>query len=288
MILEDISGKITAAGMILAAVSTASCIASKRWLAIRHERVVFDWMPERLSGLKILHISDIHGNDPQKMNLDIWPVIETLEFDLAVITGDMVVGDMEQINPHLPSIRRLSRRTPVFYVEGNHEIMFFEEIVELLINAGVTVLTNERQTWRIGKFGSVPIIGLRDYCVLLLNHLIKDTKKLLNDCDGKFHLILSHEPQIFRHMGRLKLGLVLSGHTHGGQIRIPFLPTLYAPGQGILPRFGDGWYSEGYNKMYISRGIGVTVFPVRLFNRPEIAVIECVKGDNNAKKEERP
>ena len=280
MISLDIGTKITAAGIMLAAVSTVSHIASKRWLAVRHERVSFSWLPERMHGLKILHLSDIHGNNPQKISLDIWPVIETLEFDMAVITGDLVVGELEQINPHMPSIRRLSKRAPVFYVEGNHEMMFFEEAADLLKDAGVVVLANERQIWNIGKFGPVPIIGLRDYAVLLLNRL-RDTKKLLNSCDGRFHLVLSHEPQIFRHMKWLKLGLALTGHTHGGQVRIPALPTLYAPGQGILPKYGDGWYSEGYNKMYVSKGIGVTVFPVRLFNRPEIAVIECVKGTSN-------
>ena len=261
---------------MLAAVSTVSYIASKRWLAVRYEQVSFDWLPERLHGLKILHISDLHGNNLKKMNLDIWPAVEPLEFDLTVITGDLVVGEMEQIKPHLPYIRRLSGRVPVFYVEGNHEMMFFEEISQLLREAGVTVLANERQIWKIGKYGPVSIIGLRDYNVLLLNRL-RDAKKLLNAGDGRFNLILSHEPQIFRHMNKLKLGLLLSGHTHGGQVRLPALPTLYAPGQGIFPKYGDGWYSEGYNKMYISKGIGVTVFPVRLFNRPEIAVVECVK-----------
>ena len=275
----DIAGniRIAAAGITLAAVSTASYIASKRWLAVRREQVVFDWLPERLNGLKILHISDIHGNNPDKMNLDIWSAIEPLDFDMAVITGDVIVSGLDQINPHLPSIRRLSRRVPVFYVEGNHEMMVFEEISDLLKSTGVTVLANECQIWNIGKYGPVPIIGLRDYCVLLLNRL-RDSSKLLNACDGRFHLVLSHQPQIFRYIKPMKLGLVLTGHTHGGQVRLPAIPTLYAPGQGILPKYGDGWYSEGYNKMYVSRGVGVTLFPVRLFNRPEVAVIECVRG----------
>ena len=273
MISLDIGTKITAAGIALAAVSTASYIASKRWLAVRHEQVIFNWLPPQLNGLKILHLSDIHSNDPQKMNLDFWPAIAALEFDMAIITGDLVVGEIEQINPHMPFIRKLSKRVPVFYVEGNHEMMFFEETADLLKDAGVIVLANERQIWKIGKFGPIPILGLRDYSVQLLNRF-RVMKELLYSCEGRFHLVLSHEPQVFRYMKPLKLGLVLAGHTHGGQIRIPTLPTLYAPGQGILPKYGDGWYSEGDNKMYVSKGIGVTVFPIRLFNRPEIAVIE--------------
>ena len=278
MISPDISSKIAAAGFMLAAVSTTiSYIASIRWLAVRQERAVFNWLPERLDGLKILHISDIHGNNPEKMNLDIWQAIEPLDFDMAVITGDLVVDKMEQVNPHLPSIHRLSRRVPVFYVEGNHEERFFEEISDVLKNVGVTVLANECQTWKIGNYGQVPIIGLRD-CRTKRVKRINDSMKLLSAYDGGFHLILSHEPQIFKQLKSLRLGLMLSGHTHGGQVRIPTLPTLYAPGQGFLPKYGDGWYSEGDNMMYVSKGIGVTVFPVRLFNRPEIAVIECVRG----------
>jgi len=274
--LISVDIKLAAAGIMLAAVSTASYMASMSWLAVRQETVVFDWMPERLHGLKILHISDIHGNDPEKMNLDIWSTIEMLDFDLVVITGDIVVGEMEEINPHLPSIYKLTRRVPVFYVEGNHEMMFFEEISAVLKGVGVNVLANERQVWKIGKYGAVSIIGFRDYGYQVLNRF-RETTKLLNACRGDFHLLLSHQPQIFQHMKRYKLGLVLSGHTHGGQVRVPTFPTLFAPGQGVLPKYGEGWFCEGNNKMYISKGIGVTVFPVRLFNRPEIAVIECLK-----------
>ena len=269
--------KITAAGFTLAAVSTASYIASKRWLAVRREQAAFDWLPERLNGLKILHISDLHGNSPDRMNLDIWPVIAQLDFDMAVITGDMIINDMRQLDPHMSSIRKLARRAPVFFVEGNHEMLFFEEMADLMKSAGVTVLANECQTWNIGKYGPVHIIGLRDYCVLQMKKPM-ESAALLNGRSGGFHLILSHEPQVFKQMKRLKLGLLLAGHTHGGQVRIPAMPTLYAPGQGLFPQYGDGWYAEGYNKMYVSKGIGVTLFPVRLFNRPEVAVIECLKG----------
>ncbi|MDR1913195.1 MAG: metallophosphoesterase [Clostridiales bacterium] len=277
MYIENLSEKLAAAGLFITAVVSAGCWAGKNWIKIKHERVIIDWLPLHLNGLKILHISDLHGNNEEKMNLDVWSAIERMEFDIAAITGDMVVGEYEQVLPHIPHIKRLARRVPVFYVEGNHEQMFYEEMAELLESVGVTTLENEKQVFRVQSFGDVPLIGFRDYTTLISNRFA-GISELLRSNSGKFHIILSHQPQIFKRMRNLELGLVLSGHTHGGQVRFPPLPTLYAPGQGVLPKYGDGWYTEGKNMLYISRGIGTTVFPIRMFNRPELAVIELCKN----------
>ena len=96
-----------------------------------------------------------------------------------------------------------------------------------------------------------------------------------------FHIILSHQPQIFDWFKKGKIpfsALILAGHTHGGQVRLPFAPTLFAPGQGIFPGYGDGWFQreDGTIKMFISRGIGATYFPIRMFNPPEIVIIEVM------------
>jgi predicted MPP superfamily phosphohydrolase len=244
---------------------------------MKFETACFDWLPQRLSGLKILHITDLHGNSEKKMNLDIWPQVLEQSFDIAALTGDLIIADPSQLIPHMDSVARLARRCPVFYVQGNHELLFFTEIKRMLAKAGVTVLDTERQSWNIKPFGPLSIIGLRDF-----NHLeevgFKATDRLLKANDGKFSLILSHQPQIIHRMKNMALGLILSGHTHGGQVRIPGLPTLYAPGQGIFPKLGNGWIEDGKNKLYISCGIGTTYFPIRLFNRPEVAVIELKRA----------
>jgi predicted MPP superfamily phosphohydrolase len=215
------------------------------------------------------------------MNLDIWPAVFALEFDIAAITGDVIVSAADEISPHMPAITQLCKRCPVFYVQGNHELLCFEEIKKTLESAGVIVLNNEKKVWKVKGFGPLPIIGLRDYTEYKLGRF-PETNALLRAHSGRFHLILSHQPQIFTQLQRLQLGLVLAGHTHGGQVRLPLAPVLYAPGQGVFPPYGDGWFDDGKNKMYISSGIGTTMFPIRLFNRPEITVLELTNASTQS------
>ncbi|MDR1537860.1 MAG: metallophosphoesterase [Clostridiales bacterium] len=276
----EIYTALAATGAALAAVAATSQRISTTRLKIKRECAYFDWLPDHLNGLKILHISDLHGNNPDKMNLDIWSYLEGLEFHMAVITGDMIVSYLEQSLPHMKSIAALAKRIPVFYVQGNHELDCFYEMRRLMEMSGVTVFDNDKQIWNIRPFGPISIVGLRDFTELE-DMGFKGVDHLLEKSSGSFNLVLSHQPQIVYRMERLKLGLILSGHTHGGQVRIPPLPTIYAPGQGLFPKLGDGWIDLGDNKLYISRGIGTTVFPLRIFNMAEVAIIELAKGASN-------
>ena len=92
--------------------------------------------------------------------------------------------------------------------------------------------------------------------------------------DNVFTVLLSHRPELFYEYVCAGAELVLSGHAHGGQFRIPFIGGVYAPHQGILPEYDAGLYTEGDTNMYVSRGIGNSDFPIRINNRPEIVFIE--------------
>lgn len=253
-------------------------------ICVRYEKAVFRTLPPHLRGLKILHIADFHGRYPNKMHLDIWPVINSLDFDMAVFTGDVILDDVSQLCPHMKGLSALAKRVPVFYVDGNHEDKCYNEVAKLFRGIGAAVLFNHRGDFAVGhaETGCSPVVsiaGFRDYYYLQKSNF-KGVKPLLKDLEnrGGFHIILTHQPQLFDLICRAKnySALMLAGHTHGGQVRLPFFPTLVAPGQGILPKYGDGWY-EGANgriKLFISRGIGATHFPLRLFNPPEVAVVE--------------
>jgi len=258
-------------------------------LRIRHERAIFRDLPHHLRGLRILHITDLHGRSSNKINIDIWKKISNLRFDMAVITGDMVVNDIMQLTPHLNGLYQMARRVPVFYVDGNHEVYFYEEMVKLLRHLGVTVLNNRQGNFAVGPVSGradsvVSVAGFRDYNFLAA-HKFRGVWDFIDNIgkSGRFHIILTHQPQIFdwfcAERSNIRSALVLAGHTHGGQVRLPFFPTLFAPGQGVFPKYGDGWYdnNDGRLKMYISRGIGATVFSVRLFNPPEVALIELLR-----------
>jgi len=265
-------------------------------IRVKYEMAKFNNLPAKLKNLKILHISDLHNRQSNKINVDIWQHILGLDYDIAVFTGDLILDNVKQIYPHLDGIKSLVKKVPVFYVDGNHERWCFSKMAKLLENTGVNVLYN-----KISLLGNKSVVGFRDYDYLqerdfngidsLLSKMAKadrtdnktdnkannKTDKPANGTDN-FHIILSHQPQIFDYL-KQKLpnisGLILAGHTHGGQVKLPLLPTLFAPGQGVLPKYSEGWYqnSTGNLKMFISKGIGTTHFPLRLYNPPEIAIV---------------
>jgi predicted MPP superfamily phosphohydrolase len=111
-------------------------------------------------------------------------------------------------------------------------------------------------------------------------HGTKETHgtKEMHGTKERFILVLSHQPSVIERIGKYSPDLLLCGHTHGGQVRFPLLPALYAPNQGLLPRYDHGWYKAGDMDVYISKGIGATYFNVRLFNRAEVAVVEVCGG----------
>ena len=138
---------------------------------IRYERVYFSNLPGHLSGLKILHISDFHARYPHKMHMDIWPSLMALNFDMAVITGDIILNDIRQLRPHLSGLRQLSEKAPVFYVDGNHESGMQDHIGKIFTDIGVIPLYNRRGSFMVGsndkaKSPIVSVAGFMDY-----NHL---------------------------------------------------------------------------------------------------------------------
>lgn len=265
--------------VFLMAGGLAIFIGSMRWLKVNFQIVEFSGLPDHLRGLRILHISDLHSDHLTRKNLDIWPRVGGLDFDIAVITGDIIrgrrrnePGNSRYLLPHQNSLARLAERVPTFFVEGNHESRIFPEMREFLENIGIIVLYNQRYTLTVGR-GDVDIIGTMDYSTMNLRGW-GGLRDLLAENHGNFQIMLTHQPQVIDTVKPSGISLVLAGHTHGGQVRLPLLPALYAPNQGLLPRYSHGLYRHGDAQMFVSRGIGTTYFPIRFFNRPEIAIIE--------------
>jgi len=245
---------------------------SMRWVKIKRFSVEVG-LPKNAKGFKILHISDVHNASETVLTLDFFKNTYKHEFDIVVITGDMTVSYFEQILPLKPYLQELAEVVPVFFVDGNHEKIMYEGVKEFLEDCGVHVLANEKRTleYEGEKF---ELIGLRDHDYLLQNGY-SEFEAIFED-NGRFKLVLQHQPQLFERIKYYENVFMLSGHTHGGQVRFWPLPTLYAPRQGILPKYGNGLYKFRNNHIYISKGIGTTIFPIRFFNRPEVAIIELM------------
>jgi len=267
---------LMAAGIVIYAGST-------RWIRVNSQIIEFEDLPKHLDGLRVLHFSDLHSNHPARMNIDIWPIIRSLDFDVAFITGDIVrVRDrtsrimVDELNPHRNDLAQLAEGVPTFFVEGNHESHSFAQISQFMNDVGIKMLYNQRYTLNING-GELDIIGTKDFYTM--RRLGWDGfYELFSAGSSNFQIVLTHQPQMFDRIKNSGIDLVFAGHTHGGQIRLPFLPTIFAPNQGFFPAYGNGLYRYNDAQMFVSRGIGTTYFPIRFFNRPEIGLFELRRG----------
>ena len=260
---------------ILAIIAIAIIWPSLKWIKVNHHAVYFENLPKHLAGFRILQISDLHNRSKRKKSLDIWPTIKNLHFDMVAITGDIILRNPLQIYPHKYDLKDLAKKAPTFYVEGNHDAAHYPKISLFLKECGITCLYNHKTTLEHNG-GFVDIAGTKDFTTLRKTNYQGLAE--LFEPKTNFCIALTHQPQVWDKFKDKQPNITLSGHTHGGQVRLPFLPTLYAPRQGILPKYGAGFYEHKNTYLFVSVGVGATDFPIRFWNRPAIEVFElCLK-----------
>lgn len=231
---------------------------------------------------RIVHLSDFHSK-PFKAVLK---KVSEIEPDIICITGDYINDHCKNKEKMLEYGKELLKIAPVYYITGNHERRLdnFESIMNELKNIGFTVLLND-----ISESEYCTILGLDENQADFADYkarkngtfVYKDMSDKFKNLEQskKFKLVLCHFPENFEGIPELNYSqydfdLQLSGHAHGGQWII-FKP-LFSPGQGILPKYAKGTFGDR-PKLIISRGLGNSEFPLRLFNHPEIVVIDVKK-----------
>jgi predicted MPP superfamily phosphohydrolase len=179
----------------------------------------------------------------------------------------MVDRNNKDIKPVLDLIKGLSDK-PVFFVSGNHDWWINNKIREHLISAGANILENS--SYKYSKNGdNIWIIGVDDPYLGM-----DDLSKAIENTDDSIpRLLLAHAPDIFNEAIQSEIDLVLVGHTHGGQVRLPVIGAIVAPGQGLFPKLDYGLYSSNTTTMVINGGLGESVLPIRFYNRPEVVFI---------------
>lgn len=242
-------------------------------------------LPEEFDGFRIVHLSDFHNAEIGENNKTLISVIEEAKPDIIVITGDIVDSRRTDIGVAVDFVREIVKIAPCYYVTGNHEarISDYAQLKQGLTEAGVILLDNKKIT--IAKSGAeLEIMGIddpmfeADYFSENEFAVVDNSIKNLNIEDNSFSLLLSHRPEMFEVYAENGLDLVLSGHAHGGQFRIPFIGGFIAPGQGLFPEYDAGLYEDGKTNMFVSRGIGNSIIPLRVNNRPEVVLIELNIG----------
>ena len=232
--------------------------------------------PRISQGLRIVHLSDLHGKRFGRKNERLLRKIRKQQPDLIAFTGDFVDRFRPPLDSAYALIRELAMIAPVFYCPGNHEYgrPDREQIFEGLEKRGVHVLRHQLLETHIAG-NQVAILGLDE---IGYGYQTERWLKELENCAG-FRLLLAHFPHYFDPLyAQYAIDLALCGHAHGGQFWFPG-GGVYAPGQGLFPKYCKGLHEKNRAHMIVSRGLGNSGFPLRLFNAPQVVAVTLLPGE---------
>ena len=241
-------------------------------------------IPSEFDNFRIVQISDLHNAEFGENNEKLLLMLKQADADIIAITGDMIDSRNTDIDVAISFAQKAVNIAPVYYVNGNHESRVlgeYEKLKQGLTDAGVTILENSSADITIGD-EAITLIGINDPTFRM--DIVDDTMEqniahqlvnVIPDNDN-YKVLLAHRPEYFDVYAG-KVDLVLSGHAHGGQFRIPFIGGLIAPGQGFFPEYYEGSHIKENTEMIVSRGIGNSIIPFRINNKPEIIVAELTK-----------
>ena len=248
--------------------------------------ILSDRLPEEFEGFKIAQISDLHDAEFGENNQKLVSVVEGINADIIVITGDIIDSRRLDVAKALSLAERLVTIAPVYYVNGNNESKVktaYEKLKQGLIGMGVNVLENSSENIEVeGK--CITIAGISDpkfdpnLYPGIPKRLVNLHLEAIPDNEN-FKILLAHRPEyINRYAG--KADLVFSGHAHGGQFIFPLIGGILAPGQGLFPKYYGGLYKYGTTDMLVSRGLGNSSFPFRFNNKPVVVVAQLKRRKN--------
>ena len=280
--------KLKKKGIIILSVILALVTALISWtIWVNHSPVTANItvksqnLPREFDGFKIVQITDFHNVKIGKNNGKVISLVKKAQPDIIVITGDLIDSRITKLNVSVSLVERLVQIAPCYYVTGNHESRedsVYPKLETAMKNLGVTVLHDSVSSIGIGDT-RLNIIGLDDKSFYMQEEKPTDeeakmAERLATLCPTQgFNLLLSHRPESLDIYSQFNIDLVLSGHAHGGQWRLPFIGAVFAPGQGFFPDMADGLHEQNGTQLYVGKGLGNSTIPFRFNNRPEVSVI---------------
>lgn len=246
------------------------CLFQNKWLTVDEYVFSSPKIDSAADGFTIVQISDLHNAVFGKDNSRLLDKIRAEQPDIIVITGDIADSSHTDLDAAVGFCRKAAKICPCYYISGNHEMWLDNEqrqyLYDGISDSGVVLLQNET----ISPIEGISMTGLGDES--LHNGTLEKLSADISPDD--LHIVLAHEPQYLdEEYAPCSPDLVITGHAHGGQVRLPFIGGLVAPDQGFFPKYTSGEYKSGDTVMYVSRGLGNSVIPLRVFNYPEINVL---------------
>lgn len=243
-----------------------------------------DKLSKEFNGFRIAHVSDYHNRNNPSFDEKIFQSLEEAKPDIIVLTGDLVDKSHTDVDVALSFASRLLSVAPVYYVLGNHEAnicrtqnVLFEDMIKALDLMGIVIMRNEYEKIHVSEGVSFNLFGLDE------PYFYSDARKVdtrtIEFCKSfeidkkEYNVLLAHHPEQLKVYSDFGFDIVFSGHAHAGQFRF-FNQGVFAPDQGLLPKYTSGLYEMGNTKLILSRGLGNSVFPFRIFNQSHLIVTE--------------
>ena len=266
---------------VLAILVVLTLIALDERLTLRTYTVA---SPKLTAEVRLAVVTDFHSSDNAD---DVVAMVASCAPDAVLLVGDLFDDDTQNrpTERTLSLMRQLSAQYPCYYVSGNHEAWTGEmdALYQQTEEAGVTVLRMSSGVLTV-RGQRIALCGIPDPYEMVFSGAPDTEEQLrqaLEDVDSAdFTVLLAHRPELLAKYAQFPLDLVVSGHAHGGQVRIPgVLNGLYAPKQGWVPKLAGGAYTQDGTTLIVSRGLAVRTRLPRIFNRPEVVLVRCVPAE---------
>lgn len=240
--------------------------------------------------IRLAVISDLHASKYGNGQITLIKAIDNADPDIILLTGDIFEEDRGFDNVK-DLLSHIGKKYTCFFVTGNHEYQFpadeLHKIRSLVRSYGIAILDDSSNLLTVNG-EQIRIAGVNDAQSEMFVELDESGRVIerpkFNEAltslsevaaDGTFTVLMSHRPEFFEKYVSLGFDLTVSGHAHGGQVRIPgIMNGLLAPGEGLFPKYAGGYYEEDGRVMIVSRGLCKMIFRPRVFNRPELVIIE--------------
>lgn len=252
--------------------------------SIQTEKVTVDApsLPPEFDGLRIVEIADLHGRQFGTENAALLRAVREAAPDLICIDGDLF-DENTDLSMLPPLLRGLVSIAPTYYVTGNHEwqVPQRRDIFAHMEQLGVQVLRNEYTLLTRGE-ASIVIAGVDDPCGpydrKMPDELVAEIREEVGQ--DAYILMLAHRNDTLPMWAELGVQLVLTGHCHGGVVRLPFVGGVFGTERTLFPAYDAGLFRMEQTALYVSRGLGYSRVHLRLFNRPHLPLLVLRSGES--------